>query len=187
MISFVTEAKPKTQEGERHIAYLRLTPDIRSLLTASQFEDKLQRTSTDPLSGLLAEVASRRDGLNVSVRFRLSCVSPRQRRRARRVACVASGPLGQWPRLAEWFSVRANGTLWERLTAWPLGWFTPAEPSQEIFTKLEGHLFGVVIEISVWASQEKGKVARPAHLFDVLSLNCVKFGDYVDANTPLNI
>ena len=83
-------------EGEIHTVYLRLVPDVRSLRTAADFEDGLQRTLTEPISGLLAAVADRHDGLNASIRLTLERVSSSQRHRARRVAALATGPLSHW-------------------------------------------------------------------------------------------
>jgi len=125
----------ESNQGVVHTAYLRLVPDVRSLRTASVFEDGLQRTLTEPVSGILAAVADRHDDLQASIRFSLEKISPRRRQRARRVAALAAGSLARWlPSVVDSIAMRANGTLWERLSVLPMRFFLlencPKTPSE---------------------------------------------------------
>ena len=87
--------RPSTS-GVVHKAYLRLVPDCRSLRISEVFEDQLQRSLTEPASGLLTAVTDQGDALQCSIRFSLEPSSSRRRRRAFRVACRAAGPLKSW-------------------------------------------------------------------------------------------
>jgi hypothetical protein len=71
---------------QRWSTHLPLVPDVRQLRTWHEFEDQLNRTHTEPISGLLAAVADRSDGLRATIRFSLEPTSQRLRRRAHRVA-----------------------------------------------------------------------------------------------------
>ncbi len=143
-------------DGEVHSVYLRLVPDVRSLRTASCFEDSLLRTLTEPISGLLTAVADRNDGLKASIRFTLEKSSSRQCRRARRVAAQAAGSMARWfPSLVDTLAMRANGPFGERLLVWPF-WFCSVgklEPDTE--QKLNDHLYWVTIKLSVVAPSSK--------------------------------
>ena len=148
-------------EGEVHTVYLRLVPDVRSLRTTADFEDGLQRTLTEPISGLLAAVADRNDGLKTSVRFSLERVTSRQRQRARRVAALAAGSLLRWlPSLVDRIAMRANGPFWERLFVWPFWQFSAGEFERDSERKLDDHLYWVEIELSVIAPSPKQALAR---------------------------
>jgi len=147
--------------GAIHTAYLRLVPDTRSLRLATDFEDQLQRLPTEPVSGLLAAVADRQDGLTASIRFSLEKISARRRHRAKRVAALAAGSLARrLPSLVDNIAMRANGTFWERLSVWPLAWFSSGEPPRDAVRKLDDHLYRVTIELNVVASPAKQALAR---------------------------
>ena len=148
-------------EGEVHTVYMRLVPDVRSLRTAAEFEDELQRILTEPISGLLAAVADRQDGLQASIRFSLEKVTSRQRQRARRVAALAAGTLARWlPSQVDRIAMRANGSFWQRLFVWPCWRFSMGEFESETKRKLDDHLYWVVIELSVVAPSSKPALAR---------------------------
>ena len=156
----LAEATDPDHEGERHVRYLRVTPDVRMLQTAEAFEDRLQRTTSDPISGLLAEVKPRGDGLHPSIRFRLRNATTTQRRRAQRVAATTAVIEPSWPRLGSLYAVRANGTPWERLTVWPLRFMGSGEVPSDTLTKLDKHLCHVVIELVVVASSRDRAIAQ---------------------------
>jgi len=148
-------------EGTVSTTYLRLMPDVRSLRTTTDFEDGLQRTLTEPQSGLLAAVADRHDGLKGSIRLTLQRVSSRQRRRACRVAALAAGSLARWlPSHVDSIAMRANGTFWERFFVWPFWQFSIGEFERTIEQKLDGHLYWTVIELTVVSPPEKQALAR---------------------------
>ncbi len=148
-------------QGVVHTAYLRLVPDVRSLRTASVFEDGLQRILTEPVSGILAAVADRHDGLQASIRFSLEKISPRRRQRARRVAELAAGSLARWlPSLVDSIATRANGTIWERLSVLPMSFFSVGALPQDAERKLDDHLYLVTIELRVVAPAAKRALAQ---------------------------
>ena len=150
-----------TESGEKHSLFLRLVPDTRSLRVTADFEDQLQRTLTEPISGLLAAVADRGEGLHASLRFSLEPCSPRQRRRARRVASLAAGPLARWlPAFVDEFAKRANGSLWERLAVLPFSFLGEGEVPDDTTGKLNDHLYRVTIELRVVAPREKSHLAQ---------------------------
>jgi hypothetical protein len=148
--------------GRRWAAHLRLVPDVRQLRTWHDFEDQLNRTRTEPISGLLAAVADRGDGLHASIRFSLEPTSQRLRRRARRVASQLASPL--WnvvPSLADTFAMLANGSALERALATPLALLLrKGELPRDAAAKLDEHLCRVVITLSVEGPEDKARLAR---------------------------
>ena len=151
--------QPEEEQAVSLHSYLRLVPDIQSLRTTADFEDALQRILTEPASGILSAVADRHDGLKASVRFELKPVSIRRRRRAKRVATIAAGPLAGWfPALTDSLAMRANGPLFERLSVFPFWFF----PKGEEYTnkKLDDHLYRTAIVLTVTAPKDQEKLAR---------------------------
>ncbi len=151
----------QAEQGSDAVAYLRVVPDCRSLRVATEFEDLLQRTHTDPVSGILTAVEDRRDGLHASIRFSLEPCSPRRRRRARRVAARAAGVLGKWlPSLIDAVAMLANGSLLERIVGLPLALFAAGEVPADTLRKTDDHLFRVTIELRVSGPPAKRHLAE---------------------------
>ncbi|MCG8449820.1 MAG: hypothetical protein MI725_09610, partial [Pirellulales bacterium] len=152
---------PDKDGSATHSIYLRLVPDTRSLRTAADFEDQLQRLLAEPTSGLIEAVTDRRDGLHASIIFSLESASPRRRRRAQRVAAIAAGKIGRWfPALVDGLAMRANGTLWERITVWPFRFSVAGDAPPDAERKLDDHLWCVTIQLQVVSPHEKSRLAQ---------------------------
>ena len=119
----------------------------------ADFEDQLQRTLTEPISGLLAAVADRGEDLHASLRFSLEPCSARQRRPCS--TCLRRLPPGRsivgYLLSSDEFAMRANGSLLERLAVRPFSFFGGGEVPDDTIRKLNDHLFRVTIELRVVA------------------------------------
>lgn len=155
-------AKPQSLPPKIWSMHLRLVPDVRSLRTWGEFEDKLSRNLTEPVTGFLEAVADRHDGLHASVSFSLSPTTSRRRRRAKRVAGTffngfSSVLLG----LDDWYAMMANGSRLERLCVLPFFWLSrPVEVPSDSEAKLDGHLFGVSVTLTVRGEPRQYQLAR---------------------------
>lgn len=158
----IKQVKLEIPAGRKeYIAYLQLLPDIRSLRTAYEFEDHLQRSFTEPMGGLIASIVDRGDDLQASIRFSLEQVSARRRRRARKVAAIAAGWLGKrWPIVADRLASRANGSWGQRLSVWPYWFFRKGSVASDSDRKLQDHLYFVTVELRVVASRQQESLAQ---------------------------
>lgn len=154
---FIT-AKPQSLPSKTWSMHLRLVPDVRSLRTWGEFEDKLSRNLTEPVTGFLEAVADRHDGLHASVSFSLEPTASRRHRRAKRVASTLSIlPLG----LEDWYAMMANGSWLERLCVLPFCWLSkPVEMPNDSAVKLDRHLFSISITLAVRGKPQQYRLAR---------------------------
>ena len=147
--------------------YLRLTPNTRSLRLSEYFLDETNHAATEPVSGLLAAMNEKQDGMRAEVRFLLTRCSTKQLRRAKRVAAVAAKlAADSIPSFAKTYASMANGSFWERVCMLPFSFLhrswilSKGDLPSDSQRKLDDHLYRVVIELTVFAPKRHQALAR---------------------------
>jgi len=142
---------------------LRLSPDVLPIRRSQSFEDSLERSLADPVTGLLSAVRGGEHGpLASRIELHLIPCPARRRLRARRVVERYRGKFA-FDRLNDFYlSAATSGSGWLRALSVPLGWTaTRGTFGTDVDDgKLTEPLFECRLLLNVVAPQEKRKAAR---------------------------
>ena len=149
-------------EGWRSsVRRVRLTPDVLPMKQYRVFEDTLERSLADPVTGLLSAVRvtdNQASRSTIELTFRPCRV--RRKRQAQRIVEVYRGKFAfDWIN-DRYLSAATAAARWPRLLAWLVGWtaITSATEGGGV-GKLEDPLFECELTLRVDAPQEKGTAA----------------------------